>query len=333
MFPLVRQAGTGLRFPQADNCLSEFAPPSCGQVDSLVFRSPFRPRLRSEQLRRSKKSVFLGVPTIRQQAYASCILLRPRMSNTRIAKPLRELGRSSSTSATPHKTACLYQQMQLRPCLVSQRHGRMPNTLSASQLCSGWTITRVLATAVAAPLLPNPNQEMWARKRRFHTFPSFILFLPFLRWWGDVWPSVSSLCAQDEVSDVGDDVCACASCSLVPITKHCLGRVLTCTVLGQSVGPLIASSAEAPFVIQLGPFRFGQVGFALRHGVHLRLPSNVSGSAARSLATRQRAAFAQRCTTSPHARCPRAQPRNKKRRRLPAPTGSRPAARPKALPA
>ena len=133
-------------------------------------------------------------------------------------------------------------------------------------------------TAVATPLFPKPNQEMWACKRRFHTLPSFVLLLPFLRWWGDIWPSVSSLCAQDEVSNVGDDVGACASCSLVP-TAHCrLERVITCTVLGQSVSPLIASSGKAPFVIQLGPLRFGQVGFALQHGIHLRLLSNVSNA-------------------------------------------------------
>ena len=83
-------------------CLPELRCPSPVAVVPLVALLPPRPCLLREQLRQSKKTILFGMPTTRQQADASCVLLRPRMPNTRFAKFLRELGCSRSTSAAHH---------------------------------------------------------------------------------------------------------------------------------------------------------------------------------------------------------------------------------------
>ena len=94
-------------------CLPEFSQPSPA-ADPLVALPPPDPCLHREQFRRSKKAILLGVPTTRQQTDATCVLLRPRMPNTRFAKFLRELGCSRSTPAASHKAASLSQEVTLR---------------------------------------------------------------------------------------------------------------------------------------------------------------------------------------------------------------------------
>ena len=121
-----------LRFCHAEPnyCLPELSQPSPIAVVPLVALPPPCPCLHREQFRRSKKAILLGVPTTRQQTDASCVLLRPRMPNTRFAKFLRELGCSRSTPAAPHKAASLSQEVTLWSRVLSQCRRRMPHILS-----------------------------------------------------------------------------------------------------------------------------------------------------------------------------------------------------------
>ena len=114
-------------------CLPELSQPSPVAVVPLVALPPPCPCLHREQFRRSKKAILLGVPTTRQQTDATCVLLRPRMPNTRFAKFLRELGCSRSTPAAPHKAASLSQEVTLCSRVRSQCRRRMPNTFCACQ--------------------------------------------------------------------------------------------------------------------------------------------------------------------------------------------------------
>ena len=157
MPPFLRDARLGSSFTEAADRLSEFAPSSFGQVLSSVVQSPFCPRLRGEQLRRSKTTIFLGVPATRQQTHAPRILLRPRSTQTRFTKIFRELGRPCPAYATPHEVACLHQKVQLRPCLFSQPHSGVSSTLGASQFCFGWTIARAPVAVVATTLPSSPQ--------------------------------------------------------------------------------------------------------------------------------------------------------------------------------
>ena len=124
-----------LRFCHAEPnyCLPELSQPSPLTVVPLVALPPPCPCLHREQFRRSKKAILFGVPATRQQTNASCILLRPRMPETRFAKFLRELGCSRSTPATPHKAVSLCLEVTLWSCVLSQCRRRMPNTFYACQ--------------------------------------------------------------------------------------------------------------------------------------------------------------------------------------------------------
>ena len=119
-----------LRFCHAEPnyCLPDLSQPSPVTVVPLVTLPPPCPCLRREQLPWSKKLILLGVPATRQETDASCVLLRPRMPDTRFAKLLCELGCSRSAPAAPHKAASLSQEVTL----FSHRR-RMPNTFCACQ--------------------------------------------------------------------------------------------------------------------------------------------------------------------------------------------------------
>ena len=95
--------------PSAGNyCLPELSQPSPVTVVPMVALPPPGPRLHREQFRRSKKAILRGVPATRQQANASCILLRPWMPPTRFAKLLCELGRTTHTASLSQEvTLCL----------------------------------------------------------------------------------------------------------------------------------------------------------------------------------------------------------------------------------
>ena len=140
----------------------------------MVALPPPRPCLRGEQLRRSKKRVFIGVPAVRQEAYTSRIFLRPRSSQTQLAKLLRELGRLCSTPAAPHEAARLHQRVSLRLCVLSQRHCRVPDALGAGQLRLRCSVARIPATRFTAPLPSVSHEKMRARQRRFQVFPALV---------------------------------------------------------------------------------------------------------------------------------------------------------------
>ena len=98
-----------LRFCHAEPiyCLPELSQPGSVSVVPLVALPPPGPRLHREQFRCSKKAIPLGVPATRQQTNATCVLLRPRMPDTRFAKLLCKLGCPRSTPAAPHEAASL----------------------------------------------------------------------------------------------------------------------------------------------------------------------------------------------------------------------------------
>ena len=99
---------------------SGLSQPSPIAVVPLVALPPPSPRSHGEQFQRSKKSFLLGVPTTRQQTNATCVLLRPRMPNTRFAEFPSKLGCSRSTPAAPHKAANKCQEVTLWSRVLSQ---------------------------------------------------------------------------------------------------------------------------------------------------------------------------------------------------------------------
>ena len=130
-------------------CLPELRCPSPVAVVPLVASLPTRPCLLREQLQWSKISILFGMPTTRQQADASCVILRPRKPNTRFAKFLRELGCSRSTSAAPHIAASPRQEVALWSCVLSQCCRRMPKKFCACPFlfCSPTRCTFVTHTS------------------------------------------------------------------------------------------------------------------------------------------------------------------------------------------
>ena len=124
--------------------------PSSVAVVPLAALPPLYPCLLCEQLWWSKKTVFLGMPPARLQAYASCILLRLRLLHARLAKLLCELGCSRSTSAASHEIARLSQEVTLGALLTPQRRCRVPHAFCPSQFFLRCTIACVLARIGAA---------------------------------------------------------------------------------------------------------------------------------------------------------------------------------------
>ena len=92
------------------------------------------------------------------------------------------------------------------------------------------------------------------------TFPSFIF-----RQCGHVRPSLSSFRLEDETANVTDDGLARFDSSLARVLQGGLERVITRSLFGQLICPLVASSHKATSLIQLGSLRFRQVCLAFRH--------------------------------------------------------------------
>ena len=91
-----------------------------------------------------------------------------------------------------------------------------------------------------------------------------------------IWPSLSSLRSENEVTKAADDCLTRFDSSLVRVAQDGLGGVITRSFFGQFVRPFVASSREAASLIQLVSLRFGQVRFTFRHRVNVGFVSNVS---------------------------------------------------------
>ena len=117
----------------------------------------------------------------------------------------------------------------------------------------------------AAPRPPTVPQDMRTRQNRFCTFPSFIFLVPSLRRRDHIWPSLFSFRSENETANVADDRLARFDSSLVRVAQDGLEGVITRSILGQFVGPFVASRYEAASLVQFGSLRFGQVRLTFRH--------------------------------------------------------------------